>query len=217
MAALALTATLAQAQPAPSPTLPGDAVRIGEDKYRVGKLTVDLAAKTATCAGKLNMPRGLIEYFAVAPGGKLHESLLRLDVRPLHLQVGLILLGLEPKGGLSYQGDTAPPKGSPVAVYASWKRGARTVRVPAEELVWAIDHKKPMERGAWVFSGSVVKEGLFVADEERSLIATLRDPAAIINNVLPGGSDDTLYKVNERIAPPYGTPVTVTFTPGAAG
>ena len=217
---LLLAATLAYAQaPAPpaAPTLPPDAERIGEDRYRVGKVTVDLAAKTATCAGKINMPRGMIEYLAVAPLGKRHESVLLLDVRPLHLQVGLILLGLEPKGGLTFQGDPAQPKGSPVNVSVSWKRGGRTVRVPAEDLVWAIDHKRPMERGAWVFSGSAVEKGVLLADAERSLIATFHDPAAIVNNILPGGSDDTLYKVNERIAPPYGTPVTVTFAPGAAG
>src|SRR5687768_15251050 len=66
------------------PKLPQDAEKIGEDLYRVGKLTVDLKAKTATCAGKLNMQRGTVEYLAVAPGGKGHESVLSLELRPLH-------------------------------------------------------------------------------------------------------------------------------------
>jgi hypothetical protein len=203
---------LAQAEK-PAPELPPDAEKIGEDRYRLGKLTVDLKTKTATCAGTLNMPRGTIEYLAVAPGGKLHESVLNVDVRPLHLQVGLILLGLEPKGGLTVQGDEKPPQGSPVAVFASWQRGGRTVKVRAEDLAWDLDKKRPMDRGPWVFSGSSIDKDGFVADRELSLIATYRDPAAIVNNRLPSGSDDTVYKVNERIAPPRATPVTVTFQP----
>ena len=139
--------------------------------------------------------------------------MLSLDIRPLHLQVGLILLGLEPKGGLRYQGDTQVPGGSPVEIWVSWKRGGNAVKARAEELVWDVVKKRPMERKAWVFSGSqVTKEG-FKADQELSLIATYRDPAAIINNALPGGSDDALYKVNERIAPALETPVTVTVSP----
>jgi hypothetical protein len=176
---------------------------------------VDLKAKTLTCSGKVNMSKGVIEYFAVAPQGKLHESVLSLCVRPLHLQLGLILLGLEPKGGLRYQGDTQVPQGSPVEVFTSWRRGGKPVRVHAEEMIWDVVKKRPMDRSAWVFSGSLVDKNGFVADRELSLIATYRDPAAIINNVLPTGSDDSLYKVNERIVPHWDTPVTVTISPAA--
>ena len=193
--------------------MPPEAEKIGEDRYRVGKVTVDLKAKTASCAGKINMMRGPIEYLAVAPGGKVHESVLRLDVRPLHFQVGLILLGLEPKGGLTRQGDTHAPQGPPVRLSLSWQRGGRTVKVPAEALVWNVQKKRPMEGSAWVFSGSAVGEQGFVADLELSLVATYRDPAAIINNGLPEGSDDTAYKVNERIVPPLNTVVTLTASP----
>src|SRR5436190_1881468 len=49
------------------PELPAEAERIGDELYRVGKVTVDLHSKTLTCAGKVNMHRGMVEYFAVAP------------------------------------------------------------------------------------------------------------------------------------------------------
>jgi hypothetical protein len=195
------------------PALPPDAEKIGEDLYRVGKLTVDLKSKTARCAGKINMRQGTVEYLAVAPKGKLHESVLQVDVRPLHLQVGLILLGLEPGGGLRYQGDAQSPKGSPVDVWVSWERNGRRAKVRAEDLIWDVVKKRPMDRSAFVFSGSSVDADGFVADRELSLIATYRDPAAILNNALPSGSDDSIYKANQRIAPPVGTPVTVTVTP----
>ena len=70
-----------------------------------------------------------------------------------------------------------------------------------------------MDRNAWIFSGSVIGEEGLIADIEHNLVATYRDPAAILNNALPTGLDDTVYKVNERLVPPVGTPVTMTITP----
>jgi hypothetical protein len=198
--------------PAPKPELPAEARQIGEDRYQIGKVTVDLKAKTAVCAGKVNMQRGTIEYFATS-GGKLHEALLNVDARPLHLQVALILLGLEPQGGLRHQGDTQVPKGPRVELWVSWQRAGRPVKARAEELCWDLVRKAPMQTGAWTFSGSAVNADGFVADQELLLVGTYRDPAAVINNRLPTGSDDSVYKVNERIVPPVGTPVTLTVTP----
>ncbi len=197
-----------------TPPLPPDAEKIGEDRYRLGKLTVDLKAKTATCSGTINQQKGMIEYLAVAPMGKLHESVLNVDVRPLHLQLALILLGLEPRGGLRYQGDTQVPKGSPVSIWVSWQRDGKAVTVRGEDLCWVIPRKAPLQPNAWIFSGSRVDADGFVADRGLSLVGTFRDPDAIINNVHTSGADDTLIKVNERIAPPWGTPVTFIVGPG---
>ena len=47
----------------------------------------------------------------------------------------------------------------------------------------------------------------FAADSEKSLIATYRDPVALINNRLPTGSDDTVYVANHRVLPREGTEV----------
>jgi hypothetical protein len=52
---------------------------------------------------------------------------------------------------------------------------------------------------------------------EGSLIASFRDPDAMFNNPLPEGANDTVYKVNERLVPPVGTPVTLTLRAGAEG
>ena len=82
---------------------------------------MDTQARTVTCKGVINMDEGAIEYLAVAPGGKTHESLLRVDVRPLHLQVALLMLDLEPKNVLKFQGDPATPQGAPVEIKVRWR------------------------------------------------------------------------------------------------
>lgn len=197
-----------------APGLPPDAERLSEDRYRLGKVIVDLGRHEVSCPGKVNMRRGAVEYLAVAHQGKRHESVLVLDVRPLHLQLGLILLGMEPGGGIRRQGDTQAPSGSPVRLRVEWSRGGRKVAAPASELAWDQNSRRPMPDGAWVFTGSATDADGFVADRERSLVALFRDPAAIVNNSLPEGADDTVYKVNERIIPPLGTPVTLVASPG---
>jgi hypothetical protein len=210
-AALLTTAVFSAPEQASAGTAPV-AERIGEDRYRVGKLTVDLRERSVTCPGRINMPLGMVEYLAVGVGGKQHESVLVLDTRPLHLQVALILLGLEHKGGLRFQGDSQAPAGSPLSISVTWQRAGKRVQVAAEDLVWDVERKRPMERGAWVFSGWPDQKGGDL-DDDLSLVATYRDPAAIVNNALAGGSDDTRYKVNQRIAPPRDSLVTVVFKP----
>src|SRR5207253_204122 len=97
--------------------------RLTDNLYRVGKVLIDTKARTVVCRGTVNMDAGPIEYLAVAPNGKTHESLLLLEVRPLHLQVALLLLGLEPKNILKRQGDKTAPQGDPVELWIRRRDG----------------------------------------------------------------------------------------------
>ncbi len=181
--------------------------RITDNVYRIGAVIVDTRARTVTCKGVINMDEGAIEYLAVAPHGKTHESLLRIDVRPLHLQVALLMLDLEPKNVLKFQGDPTTPQGAPVEIKVRWRdlKGAEQ-EVRAEDLILEVPAKRPMPPNRWVFTGSrVVKEG-FEADLEKSLVAVYHDPAAILDNPLPGGVTNS-YIVNAKRVPRRGTPV----------
>ena len=181
------------------------AERITENVYRVGKATIDMAARTVTCQGEINMDSGPIEYLAVAPLGKTHESLLKVEVRPLHLQVALLLLGLEPKNVLKRQGDKTTPQGAPVEIFVRWRdKDGKPQEARAEEWVVSMPGSKPMPPQDWVFTGSrILKEG-FEADLEKSLVAVWHDPAAILDNPSPSGATNA-YAVNAKRAPKRGT------------
>ncbi len=183
--------------------------KITDRLYRIGKALVDTQARTVTCTGEINMDSGAIEYLAVAPLGKTHESLLRIDVRPLHLQVALLLLGLEPKNVLERQGEKKMPQGAPIEIRVRWRDSAGRQRdVRAEELIAELPGNKPMARHDWLFTGSrIVKEG-FEADLEKSLVAVWHDPAALLDNPLPGGGSNA-YIVNTHTVPKRGTRVEV--------
>jgi len=63
-----------------------------------------------------------------------------------------------------------------------------------------------MAQHDWVFTGSrILKQG-FQADLEKSLVAVWHDPAAILDNPLPGGGNNA-YLVNPKRAPKRGTHV----------
>ncbi|MBI3189897.1 MAG: hypothetical protein HYZ33_04550 [Ignavibacteriales bacterium] len=185
--------------------------KIDENNYRVGKLILNSKDRTVKLNGILNMEKGIIELLACATGGKVHESVLVLDVVPYHLQVSMLLLGLKYKGGLEYQGDPRTPQGDSVEIWVSWKRDGGDTTVRAEDLVWDANQSKPMEHTSWVFVGSKMVEGRFMADQEKSLITTFHDPFTIFDNPLQGGANDEVYTVNEKLVPRKGTPVTVTI------
>ncbi|MBI4714506.1 MAG: hypothetical protein HY760_00915 [Nitrospirae bacterium] len=164
-----------------------------------------------TTQGTVNMQRGLVEYLAVADRGKLHESVLRLDVEPFHFQLGLLLLGLEYGRSLKFQGDPGTPLGDPVEIWVEWTEGGKKKRVRGEELILNQETKRSLPSTSWIFSGSLEVEGTFVAQVERSLIATYHDPASVIDNPLPEGADDTILYANEKVVPPAGTRVVLTI------
>lgn len=178
---------------------PKQVERITDHLYRLGKVMIDTQARTVTCSGVVNMQEGAIEYLAVAPGGKLHESLLRLDVQPLHLQLALLMLNLEPENVLRYQGDSRTPRGAPVRIAVSWRGiGGEQHNVPAEELMVEMPGEKPSASHNWVFTGSrILKEVGFEAEAEKSLIAVWHDPAAILDNPSPAGSLN-VYAVGKK-------------------
>jgi hypothetical protein len=187
------------------------AERITDHLVRIGKALVDTQARTITCPAEINMDSGSVEYLAVAPRGKTHESLLLVDVQPLHLQLALLVLGLEPKNVLRAQGDRAVPQGAPVEIRVRWRTATgKTQEARAETLLAEMDSRGNLRRAMpphnWVFTGSrIVKEG-FEADLEKSLVAIWHDPAAILDNPLPeGGNND--WVVNSARVPKRGTTV----------
>jgi hypothetical protein len=185
---------------------------LGEGFYLIGRVLLDSDARTLYMPARVNMNEGLVELLACGPMGKTHESVLVVTARPEHIQVGLILLGLESGGGLEYQGDPRTPHGDSVWVWVEWQGedGKRLTR--GEDLVINYNTKKPMEHTHWVFSGSMIMDGKFVASVEQSIVTTYHDPMTILDNPLPTGADDTLYGANPQVVPDKGKPMVLVFT-----
>lgn len=181
-------------------------------------IKVNLQQKTIEIDGVVNMDKGLVELLATAPGGKEHESVLKLYCNPSLLHTALLLLGLETGGGGKKQGDADPIYGDEMYIYVSWKEGEKSKLLRAEELVKNERTNKAMALCKWVFTGSRFNKdqksgkSIYMANISGVLIATFYDPDAIVNNPLPERADDTVFYANNDLLPKVGTAVTVTFS-----
>ena len=191
--------------------------------WQVGDMRVNKAEESVRFPARMNMTEGLLEYVLVREQGKDHESLLTTSVQPYHLQVAMLLLGA--KGADPKRLTNAPPSGpiratesvsaSPpipgdtVSVEVEWGADGRTNRRPAEALLLNKKTGQPMSSGSWTFSGSMVWEGVFIAQIEGSIIAVISDIGAQFNNPRPDRDVDSLWEANTRVLPPERHPVSV--------
>ncbi|NCS90751.1 MAG: hypothetical protein GW789_18730, partial [Ignavibacteria bacterium] len=114
-----------------------------------------------------------------------------------------------------FQGDPSIPKGDSVEVFVKWKDKEDNMQFyRGEDLVFNLKDSSVMKKTHWVFTGSKVIDGLFVADAEKSLITTFHDPFTILDNPSPDGAYDDFFIVNEKIVPPKGTKVEVIIKTG---
>lgn len=201
--------------------------------FEVGGVRFDKTRKTASFPAQVNMNEGLIEYLIVSSAGKLHESLLRTTIEPVHLHVVMLLLGAKgapqpavPSSGaapssVNADGAAVPfrrdrsmkseseLKGDAVRIRLIWKMGAAESECRAEDLVLNGRENAPMTPGDWAYTGSMVIDGTFLAQRDRSIAAIIDDPFALINNPRPGRDNDGIWQVNPAMTPPVGTPVRV--------
>lgn len=193
--------------------LPRDSViKLAPGVFRVGSVTIDANQRQIAIDGHVNMSSGIVELLACARFGKTHESVFAMEAEPYHIQVGLLLLGLEPtKRPLRFQGDKDAPTGDSVVVTVAWTDSTgKRVEVRGEDAILDLRTNQSMQRTPWVFVGSRVANGQFEAQVDGNIITTYHDPATIIDNPLEGGGDDTVYGVNSALVPRVGTPVTLT-------
>jgi len=212
----------ARAQNEPPPASP--AMReVSPGIYEIGQIRLDQKARTVTFPGVLNMNDGNLEYLIVTEQGNTHESLLVSDVAPSDLHFAMLLLGA--KGAGKQNGDlppaqidakflkTAPKlKGDSVNITVRWKAGDAEKSAPVEDWMINTETKKPVERGPWIYNGSMFNDGHFLAQIEGAHAALVTYPAALINNPRKGNDNDQIWTVNTKAVPAVKTPVDIVIT-----
>jgi hypothetical protein len=185
--------------------------KMKEGLLRVGNIIVNKPYNLVTFRGEVNMQEGLVEYLICGARGKLHESVLKTEAEPFHLQIALLLLGVEPGNTpLAYQGASGIPDGDPVQIWISWSGiDKKMIKHRGEDLIFNKSTDRSMQTTDWVFTGSQVIRGRFMAQVEHSIAAVYHDPYAIFDHTLSAGTDDRIFFANKSILPPKGTPVTV--------
>lgn len=179
--------------------------------FEIGGVNLDKKNGKIEFKAVINMDKGLLEYLLVGQSGKLHESLLRTDVEPFNLQVALLMMGLEGSmNPLMEQGQEATPGGDPVQIMVKWDNKDKTEAIPVENWI-CIKEKEEVKKRVmdWVFTGSIINNGIFMAQAEKSIIALYHDPVAMFDNKSSEGASDEMWFVDEKTVPKNGTEVTV--------
>lgn len=161
-------------------------------------------------------------------GEKVHETILETKVKPIQIQLALLLanyqpgtLGilekLDPKTERPYKDkDTEPktPGANRLAIHVEWKEGDKTKKVPLSDFIQNIETRKtPDDLDTWIFNGSFIDEGGFAAEQTGSIISTYVDRSAIINSAAKGNERDELWISMPANIPAEETPVTLIITP----
>jgi len=181
--------------------------------FEIGKVRLDKATRSVTFPAVVNMTEAIVEYVVVTGDGKVHESLLRTETVPKDIHVAMLLLDVKGAGTNMVPAD--PLKripGDPVSIEVSWKEKGKTKRVPAEKLIFNTQTKTNLSPGPWVYNGSHVENGVFLADPEGSIVSLITDPFALVNNPRPGRDNDDLCEVDSKAVPALDTPVEVRIT-----
>ena len=197
-----------------------------------GHLQVKESEKKLVLKGKISEAlgeyeahlKGAVEYLVCGRNGKEYESLIVVDATAKEIYNAIEKLGVAvgtPPGYDEEKDEPIPAKGTAFIMSVEWKDGDKTKKVRAEELVFNVKTKKPMQQVAWVYSGSRVVADLDSDDEDAmmpqafmsdDLVALRRfDASALFQNPLPESEEENIYKKNDALLPKLGTPVTLTI------
>lgn len=180
-------------------------------KIKLGPIEVDSVARTVSFPATVNMTEGAVEYWICSAVGKLHESVLKTDADPAQIHASALLLGA--KGAQTnltvQQFNTNAIPGDAITLAITWTDGATNKTVPANATILNTASNAIMTAGSWVYTGSQMSQGSFVAQRDGLVAAIMSDPLALINNPRPGRENDDIWKANPAALPAVGTAVTV--------
>ena len=186
-----LVSTHAQDAPFKPEPLPQPVIKeITPDILQVGTVKLVKKAREVHIPVTIEMHEGPIEYLVVTGRGKVHESLFVTTAEPYHVQVAMLLLNAKGSGGKLISDETKK---------ARIERFVQTVHPKLQ----------PAKKGPFIFNGSRVFEGQFLAQRDGSIISLITDNAAQFNNPRLGRDDDELWRPQPKGLPAVDSKATV--------
>jgi hypothetical protein len=197
--------------------------KIGENLYRLGEIEFDAKSREIRFPVTVNQREGgPIEYLLVRETGKVHESILTTSISPLHLQIVMKLLRYQGGNGdvfnrllapevLEKEGGKEADRGETVSFLFQPEGGKA---LPVYEMVIDGESAEAMAPGDWIYTGSAVEEGAFMAEAEGSIIAIYLDHLAMFNMSREGADLDERWGARHTVIPEIGTKGTLTIRAG---
>lgn len=215
----------------PAPDQPVEPVepsvkKLDATRYQIGDVILDSQTREIRFPTKVNMIEGLLEYLIVHQNGKLHESLLVTEISPTHLNLAFKLLRypaskeLHPlpseTGGASNNYPDVPADvkaAARVTISVEWTEEGNVRRLPVNEWIQHAVTTRSMPVGPWIYGGSDVFEGKFIAETSGDVAAIFLAPAAILAYPGDDRDNDDVWTPFPKRVPAEGTNVTVIIAP----
>ncbi|MEP4076505.1 YdjY domain-containing protein [Haloferula sp.] len=200
--------------------------RLDDGNMKIGEITFDPKTRAIRFPAEVNMTEGLLEFVVVHRDGKVHESLLLTEISATNLNIAIKLLNykasrelylrLEEDGSLSSEFEDATTdekEGSRIQIGLEWQQDGETKSSTLNDWISHASTETPMSSEPWVYGGSFVVDGKFVAEGSGDIIAIFLSNAAIINYSGKDNQDDEVWLPHAKRVPKVGTPVTVVLSP----
>jgi hypothetical protein len=169
---------------------------------QVGTVLLNKKKKEVSLPVVVNMNEGPMEYLVVTGKGKTHESLLVTSAEPFHLQVAMLLINCKGSDGkLIPEDEQKAIPGESVEMELRWMVGKKEMKSRLEKFVARAD-KKPVKEGPFIFNGSRMFDGSFLAQRDGSIVSLITDNSAQFNNPRAGRGDDDMWRPQRKGLPP---------------
>lgn len=193
---------------------------------KIGQVTFDPRTRQIRFPSRINQTEGLLEFLIVHQNGKIHESLLVTDISAMNLNLAFKLLRYKASRELYYklnadgthtaEFEEASPeekRESRIRILVEWEAGGEKRTLPVREWINHATTEAPMADDPWVYGGSFLYNGRFVAESSGDLAAIFLSNAALINFSGKDNELDEVWLPHPSRVPPEETPVTVIIEP----
>jgi len=209
-----------KAEEKPAATAEPSVKKLADGTMQIGEIIFDPKTRQVRVPCTVNMDEGLLEFAVVHENGKIHESLLITKASALHINIAMKLLryvaseelyAIEKERGVL--SDRFPEveekvrKAARVNLSIEWQHEGKAKKVPMSDWIMHTRTTKPMSAEPWVYGGSMMYEGHFVAEQNGDIAAIFVSRGSLF--LYPGkdNTNDEMWLANTKRIPPQGTSV----------
>ncbi len=189
--------------------------KIGVTRYRLAEIEFDAKTREIFIPVVVNKREGgPMEYILVHENGKVHESILTTKASPLTLQIVLKLLKYQsgngdvfnlllPEDERKAKGGKKKDRGNLLETAIHWA-DSETAKL-VNDVILDAKTSEAMSPGGWIYTGSEIDGGNYMAELEGSIIAVYLDTLSMFNMTREGADDDERWGANPDAIPEIGT------------
>lgn len=187
---------------------------INPGQFQFGQILIEKESREFSLPAICNQTSGLIEYALVHNQGKTHESLFCTPVSPKLIHATFLLLKENPQLGffkLLESGGNEMAQIRTTQIFVEWEQNGTLHKEKLNSMIRNQYAQRMLSQNAFVFTGSKVIEGVYLAEEDGSIVAVYHDSRATLNSRDDESDSDEVWLPNPEKMPPKELPVTIRF------